>query len=50
MKKGHACFWRDVLDIVCCWWICYRRITSGSGDCGKLVVKRESNSGIAGGC
>ena len=24
--------------------------TSGSGDCGKLVVKRESNSGIAGGC
>jgi hypothetical protein len=25
-------------------------LTSGSGDCGKLVVKRESNSGIAGGC
>jgi hypothetical protein len=24
--------------------------TSGSGDFGKLVVKRESNSGIAGGC
>jgi len=27
-----------------------REYTSGSGDCGKLVVKRESNSGIAGGC
>jgi hypothetical protein len=26
------------------------RSTSGSGDFGKLVVKRESNSGIAGGC
>jgi hypothetical protein len=25
------------------------RSTSESGDCGKLVVKRESNSGIAGG-
>lgn len=50
MKKGHAWFCEDVLGLCVSGRGKVGRSTSGSGDFGRLVVKRESNSGIAGGC
>jgi hypothetical protein len=53
LDEEGPCLCKLMLEIVTCWIVdrySQGRFTSGSGDCGKLVVKRESNSGIAGGC